>query len=87
MEVEKIIEVTKTKKRHDFYCDNCKKYIGFSFEYDDGYYEKYGELEKNLYINNEWYKFKAILCNDCKIGFYNRLIQELEEIGFEKEKH
>ena len=37
-----IVEVKSAGRFHVFYCDECKKFISRSFEYDDGYYEPHG---------------------------------------------
>lgn len=43
---KEIIKIT-----HEFYCDNCGKFLGSSEEWDDGYYEELGSFENKLYIN------------------------------------
>ena len=87
MEQIKTIKIEKEQIKHQIYCDYCKKFIGSSIEYDDGYYEKLGEVEEKVYIYNDWYKLNKTLCEDCKNKFYHNLIKKLIEIGFEREEH
>ena len=69
---------------HKFYCDNCNKFLGESVEYEDGYYEEYGEFYLHIFID-DWYKLNKHLCNDCRIKFLSNIKQTLKQIGFEKE--
>ena len=84
------IETYKTYKktiRHKFYCDECNDFIGSSAEYDDGYYDKIGEVVEKVYIYNDWYYLKRTLCDNCKDKFYEKLMKKLKDIGFVREKH
>lgn len=43
---KQIVEVERFS--HDFYCDECEKYLGRSEEYDDGFYKVIGEFERRV---------------------------------------
>lgn len=79
---KEIIREIKTYK-HDFYCNNCNKYIGSSIESDTGWYQKYGEFKLRFYID-EWYHISKCLCDDCKKLFIKKIKESLKNIGFEK---
>lgn len=84
--MEKIKETVKEVKdtEHFFYCDECGKYLGSSKEYDDGWYQKLGEFELKIYIDN-WYRLKKCLCDDCKYRILENLKIDLGVLGFKKE--
>ena len=84
--MEKIEETTRTVKniKHHFYCDECNKYLGSSTEYDDGYYETFGDVGFKFYIDS-WYRIKKCLCDDCRNKFLDNLKYVLKNIGFERE--
>ena len=71
---------------HQFYCDECNKYLGTTEEYDDGYYAKLGELCLKIYLPDGWYKVKKCFCEECKEKYLSRLQIILNELGFEKDK-
>lgn len=74
------------RKIHTFFCDGCGKELGSSVEYDDGYYENYGEYEQKFYING-WYTIRANYCEECAKKKNQEIVSALEAIGFFKEKH
>ena len=78
----KIIQVENRK--HYFYCDECNKYLGVSEEYDDGYYERYGDFELKFYVDG-WYRVNKCLCASCREDFVNNLKESLFSIGFKFE--
>ena len=82
MEKVKTIEKVLETKQHYFYCDKCEALLGFSNEYEDGYYEKLGEVEEKMYIHKDWFKLNKTFCENCKKEFYEELIKKLESIGF-----
>ena len=71
---------------HQFYCDECNKYLGTTEEYDDGYYDELGELELKFYLLDGWYKVKKCFCEECKKKYLSRFQIILNELGFEKDK-
>lgn len=72
--MEKLEKIKRTKNefKHLFYCDRCKRYLGESFEHDDGWYECIGEFEVSFYLDR-WYRYKKCLCNLCQIKFKNQM--------------
>lgn len=68
---------------HRFYCDKCGRYLGYSHEYDDGYYEQFGEFELKCYTPRGWYRLEKCLCSSCKQEFLKAFYTTLEGIGFE----
>ena len=85
--MEKTKEVIKEIKQyeHSFYCDECNKYLGTSQEYDDGWYERYGEFELDVYIDNSWYRLKKCLCDDCRKSVLTNVKINLINMGFKKD--
>ena len=77
---------TKTKqiedRTHYFYCDDCGRYIGYSNEHEDGYYQELGELDLNWFTPNGWYTFEKCLCASCRDKFLANLYKILEDTGF-----
>lgn len=68
---------------HEFYCDGCNQYLGKSIEYDDGYYEEYGEYKQQFYVNGYgWCKLKRTLCEECKDKLNVKILLALKNIGF-----
>lgn len=84
--MEKTREIIKEVKQyeHSFYCDECGKHLGTSTEYDDGWYQDFGELEIKIYIDG-WYRIKKCLCDNCRYNFIEKLKTYLGVLGFEKE--
>lgn len=78
---QKIVEHTE----HDFYCDECEKFLGTSKEYRDGYYSELGSYECSFYIRN-WYRLKTILCEECADKKTKQIQEQLLNLGF-KETH
>lgn len=92
----------KTKKEvmqviHEFYCDNCGKFLGSSAEYDDGYYEELDSFENEINISNSrgykksykeggWYRYKKNLCDKCQNEFVSKLTKTLIELGYTKDR-
>lgn len=83
MEKETRTQVVKDKIIHNFYCDECGKFIDFSEENDVGYYMTYGDYDARAYIiNYGWLKYHKHLCDDCKEIIKNKLVSTLKEVGF-----
>ena len=84
--MEKVIErkIERVERGHDFYCDECGKYLGSSEEYDDGYYHEIGNFELKLYTD-KWLVLKKHYCNECRRKFLNKLNLILKELGFGEE--
>lgn len=65
---------------HEFYCDDCGKFLGSSMELDDGYYAeigakswKYGDL-----------KLKGHYCDKCMVKIGERIEETLRGFGFKE---
>lgn len=71
---------------HDFYCDECNKFLGTSRELHDGYYSELGHYERQFYLNG-WYKIDTTLCEECSEKKTNQIVKALTELGFKKENY
>jgi hypothetical protein len=80
--IKEIVQVERAS--HEFYCDECNKYLGTSEEYEDGWYQELGKFEQKIYID-KWYRFKKCLCDNCQKSFIENLKVVLKNIGFEKD--
>jgi hypothetical protein len=82
--MEKVETKTKQVKdyTHHFYCDSCGIHLGSSVEYDDGWYEEFGEFELQMYTPRGWYKLEKCFCDKCKDEFLNKLYSALEDAEF-----
>ena len=81
------IETKKVEKEeiiHKFYCNMCNKFLGESTEYDDGYYEKYGEIREKIYINGNDYMLEMNLCPECYKKKINEISEALEKVGYKR---
>lgn len=74
----------KIETTHQFYCDNCNKYLGKTKEYDDGYYPELGKFELKFYLPSGWYKINKYFCDECKEKFLKKVENTLVDLGFEK---
>ena len=77
IEVERVL--------HSFYCDECNKHLGTSEEYDDGWYQDFGQFKLNCYIDG-WYSVKKCLCENCKPKFIDDFKTILKNVGFTRER-
>ena len=64
--------------KHEFYCDKCGKYLGISIEYDDGYYERIGEVDIHLY----GLTLSGHFCDNCRKKIDSQIEEALTKIGF-----
>ena len=85
MEKNEVITHTVENVIHNFYCDDCNKYLGKSQEYDDGYYAKFGEFELKIYMPNGWYSVKKCLCDTCRDNYVKKVEHAITELGFKKQ--
>ena len=78
--MEKIVVEEKVTyiHKHEFYCDKCGKYLGITREYEDGYYEKIGEVDLKLY----GLELSGNFCDDCKNKISSQIKEALSKIGF-----
>ena len=85
--MEKLEErkIETIEKIHQFYCDECGKYLGESEEYSDGYYEEIESFELKFYLPDGWYEKKNILCAECSKNFLDSIRKTFIEKGFCKE--
>ena len=86
MEKIRITHETINHTEHDFYCDECEKFLGTSRELHDGYYPELGHYERHFYLNG-WYKINATLCEECSEKKTNQIAQALMELGFKEEEY
>lgn len=85
MEEVKTREIKTQEVKHIFYCDNCKKELGYSIEGEDGYYEEYGRYEQSFFLyGSSWYKLHLNLCEDCKKSKAEQIANALLKLGFTK---
>ena len=71
---------------HIFYCDVCGKELGFSQEYDDGWYKELGEYEMSFYTGlHGWYKLHMHLCDNCAREYNEKIVNALLDLGFKKD--
>lgn len=59
-------EIKSILNTHNFYCDMCKKHLGSTEEYDDGYYATIGDYDLKFNVNSEWYSLHYNLCVECR---------------------
>lgn len=83
MEKTRITKETISHTEHDFYCDECNKFLGTSRELFDGYYPKLGHYERHFYLDG-WYKFEAILCDECAEKKTKWIKEQLLNLGFKE---
>ena len=83
--MEKVKETIRKVEihEHSFYCDECGEHIGTSEEYDDGWYETYGNFELKFYVDG-WYYIKKCLCETCRKNFINNVKAYLTDMGFKR---
>ena len=55
---------------HQFYCDECNKYLGTTEEYDDGYYAKLGELCLKIFFLMDGIKLRNAFVKSVKRSIY-----------------
>ncbi len=84
MEKVKTREIKTQEIKHIFYCDNCKKELGYSIEGEDGYYEEYGRYEQGFFDGASWYKLHLNLCENCKKIKTEQIVNALLKLGFIK---
>lgn len=84
MDRTQLIPRTIMDKRHEFYCDGegCGKFLGYTTEYDDGYYPKLGEFECGFYALGKWWKIHKHLCDECKAELILKISDALLDAGF-----
>lgn len=82
MEKQKVNKIEKDEITHEFYCDDCGKYIDQSIEWEDGYYESYGDYEQQMFFKGSWWRLEKCLCDDCKNKYDEKITTMLKEIGF-----
>lgn len=85
MEIIKHKTIEKEEIKHEFYCDECNKFLGQSTEYDDGFYIRYGAIEHRIYARGNYYVLKMHLCDECHKKKMNKVFETLEKVGYTKE--
>ena len=84
MEKIEVKTITQEKLTHKFYCDGCDSYLGNTEEYEDGYYDKLGEVDWSFRLPHARYKIDKCLCDKCKVKIFMKIEQVLKETGFKK---
>jgi hypothetical protein len=64
-------------RKHNFFCDDCGKFLLSSTEYDDGYYMK----PKEFYIQHV--KLKGFYCEECGTKRCNDVIAYARSKNFD----
>lgn len=77
-------KVEKEERKHKFYCDVCNKFLGESIEYEDGYYEEYGDIEHKIFIHRTNYIIKMNLCEECYQKKMNEIEEAIKKVGYVK---
>jgi len=85
MEKTETQTITTELYYHHFYCDHCGAHLGTSEEYDDGYYQRFGDFELKWYTPAGWYRQELCLCDECKEKHLSKIYSALEQLGFKKE--
>lgn len=67
---------------HEFYCDQCGKFLDESEEDDDGYYEQYGELTQSVLLFGHWYDLEMCLCDECFEKKKKEILDGIKRLGF-----
>ena len=70
-------QTVKEERTHRFYCDDCKKLIMESNEYDDGYYDTPYICHVGLFTLRGHY------CEECGQDRVNGLIEYAKAHGFD----
>jgi hypothetical protein len=74
---------TVTDTIHHFYCDGCGKLLGSTHEDQYGYYAGIGEFEIFWRVPDYGFiEFNKNFCEKCKQQFLDKLVTNLENIGF-----
>lgn len=88
--MEKVEERQINLKFHQFYCDECGKFLKEDYEDKEGRYRIPGEFDLihlsygNLFGENQNYEYKGTFCKDCKTKKYKWLGEQLVKLGFTK---
>lgn len=87
--MEKSIEktVVSIKTTHQFYCDDCGKFLGESDECDDGWYPTPKAVigrRISWRVNGVGYKIEKCICEECDNTFMRKIDKALTELGFDK---
>jgi len=85
--MEKVEERQINLKFHQFYCDECGKFLKEDFEDQEGRYETPGKFLIHLsygdfFAKNLDYEYKGTFCGDCKTKKYKWLEEQLVKLGF-----
>lgn len=85
--MDKIIPIkrTITENKHQFFCDECGQFIGESYEYDDGYYQEFGNYTPDVEINHVGYSLGKLLCDKCEEKAERELLQAIKQLGYKRE--
>ena len=70
-------ETKITEKVHEFYCDDCEKFLMTSKEYDDGWYE----TPKKFRIQHV--ELKGHYCEKCGEERVNKVVDYARSMGFD----
>ena len=71
---------------HNFYCDNCNKFIKSIEEYNDGYVPTYDiDYKLRFNLSGKGFRMNKHLCDKCAKEQDLKIEEELLALGFEKE--
>lgn len=84
---DKIIPIkrTITENKHQLFYDECGQFIGESYEYDDGYYQEFGNYTPDVEINHVGYSLGKLLCDKCEEKAERELLQAIKQLCYKRE--
>jgi hypothetical protein len=83
MEKETRTTYQKELIEHSFYCDECERHLGTSKEFDDGWYQTFGEFQLRFKVDG-WYYINKHLCEHCRNNIISKIKSALKDIGFKE---
>lgn len=88
--MEKVEERQINLKFHQFYCDECGKFLEENYENQEGLYrtpDKFDLIHLNyggLFGKSQNYEYKGTFCKDCRAKKYKWIGEQLVKLGFIK---
>ena len=80
-------EIRTEERTHHFKCDLCQIDLGQSTEYEDGYYEEYGEYHRAFCLDGHWFNLNMCLCETCANKKDKQIVDALLNLGFKDEEN
>lgn len=79
-------EIQETLIIHNFYCDDCNKFIKKVEESYDGYVPTYDiDYRIHYHVNGKWFMMNKHLCSECREKQNLKIEEGLLALGFKKE--